>query len=191
MTLAEARMGIRIVSHHPTRTLDNARGFSLMEVLAVLGLMAVLTGFAANKFMASQPNFRVRGAALEVAGDMSIARLSAVKEGRIYQFVPAAGGYTIRYDAGGGAWTTVKTVTIASDFPTIAFGFTGITKDPYGTAIAAAVPGTPIIFHSNGTVQSPAGIFLQTSSTPLSQQAVSVTGAGRIRVWKWNGSVWG
>jgi prepilin-type N-terminal cleavage/methylation domain-containing protein len=183
-------MGIANMSHS-RRIQRGTSGFSLVEILSAIALMGIITGFAANRFSAWQPNFRVRGAALAVAGDMSIARLSAVKEGRIYQFFPVAGGYQIRRDDLGGGWEVMKTVTIANDFPTIVFGYTGITKDPYGTNIVAAVPGAPVVFHSNGTIQNAAGVFVQTSSTPLSQQAVSVTGAGRIRVWKWSGTAWG
>ena len=175
---------------HSTRTPRGSSGFSLLEVLSAVALMSVMTGFAASRFIAFQPIFRVRGAALMVAGDMSIARLSAVKEGRIYQFFPVDGGYQIRRDDLAGGWQVMKTVNLANEFPTIAFGYDGIPKDPYGTNIAAAVPAAPIVFHSNGTVQSPAGVFVQTSSTPVAQQAVSVTGAGRIRVWRWSGTAW-
>ena len=89
----------------------------------------------------------------------------------------------------GGAWRSSRG-QIANDFPKMAFGYTGITTDPTASRSPRADPGAPIVFHSNGTVQNPAGVFLADVDRRLSQQAVSVTGAGRIRVWKWTGSAW-
>lgn len=176
---------------HSVRTLRNASGFSLPELMTVVALIGILSAIAATSFTAYQPGYRVRGAALEIAGDMSIARLSAVKESRIYQFVPLGGGYQIRAAKAGGGWDTLKTLTVTNEFPNVAFGYTGVVKDPYGVNITGSMPGGPVTFHSNGTVVGAAGIFIQSASDKGTQhQAVTVTAAGRIRVWKYVGSKW-
>lgn len=176
---------------HSVRTLRSDSGFSFAEVMTVVTLIGIIGGYAVSNFREFTPAYSVRGAALEVAGNMSIARLSAVKESRIYQFVPLAGGYQIRAAKTGGGWDLLRTVTIANEFPHVEFGYSGIAKDPYGVTIAAAVPGAPMTFHSNGTVQNSGGVFIQAPmEAGMSHQAVTVTGAGRIRVWKHTGTKW-
>jgi hypothetical protein len=140
------------------------------------------------------PSFRTRGAALLVAGDFNQARISAVKEGRQFQYLPVSGGYRIRKLDDAGVWQTVKQVNIegsGSAYPHVSFGHTGITNDPYAVAIGSSAPAAAIIFQSDGTVQNAAGVFLEaTSGDEHVQQAVTLSGAGRVRVWKYNGSGW-
>ncbi len=167
-------------------------GFSAFELLTALSLFGVISAVAVSNFNAFMPSYRVRGAALEIAGDMNRARLAAIKEGRQYYYVPQAGTtYRISYANGAGT-TTLKTVDVATDYPQVRFGATGITADPYGTPGAPpAVPGAQIVFNSDGTVSSAAGVYVEsTVSAGHVQHGVTVTAAGRIRVWHFNGSTW-
>ena len=171
----------------------SAHGFSLVEVMTVIGLFGIISTIAVTNFTAMMPAYRVRGAALQVAGDMNLARLSALKEGRRYYYTPLAGTrYRIEFDAAGGGLTTLKTVDIAADYPQVTFGSTGVALDPYGgIANPAAVPATSITFNSDGTVTNAAGVYVQPSTTGAhSHHAVTVTAAGRIRAWNYNGSTW-
>jgi hypothetical protein len=85
----------------------------------------------------------------------------------------------------------VKEVAIAADYPHVAYGHSGLGEDPYGNAIAGSMPGAPIIFHSNGTVQNAAGVFVETpTSDGVAQHAITVSAAGRIRVWRYDGENW-
>ena len=173
-------------------TCRGARGFTLIEVLTAVGMMGVIGAIAATNFRASIPGYRTRGAALEIAGDMNQARLSAVERSRIYSFVPQGGTvYDIRSTASDGTVTVVKRVNVVADFPGVRFGATGIASDPYGNAIASAVPVGPVIFNSNGTVTNAASVYVEsTMECQHCQQGVVVTAAGRIRVWHHNGTAW-
>jgi prepilin-type N-terminal cleavage/methylation domain-containing protein len=166
-------------------------GFTLVEVLAAIGLMGIVLAVAATNFSAMRPSLITRGAALAVAGDMNQARMAAVKEGRVYEYFPISGGYRIRRDDGAGGRVVVKQVVIGTQYPNVTFGHTGIPNDPYAVAIGSSSPGATITFHSDGTVQNPAGVFLQasTSDGPV-QQAVTLSAAGRVRVWKYSGATW-
>ena len=175
-----------------TRTCRGTRGFTLIEVLTAVGMAGVISAIAVTNFRAFIPGYRTRGAALEIAGDMNHARLSAVERSRLYSFVPLSGArYEIRSTASDGTVTVVKQVNVAADFPGVQFGATGIASDPYGNAIASAVPVGPVLFHSNGTVTNAASVFVEpTTECEHCQHGVVVTAAGRIRVWHYNGSVW-
>jgi hypothetical protein len=117
--------------------------------------------------------------------------MSAVKEGRIYEYFPISGGYRIRrYDDDGNP-VVVKERLLSNEYPRVTYGHTGIGTDPYATAIAGSAPSTTITFHSNGTVQNPAGVFLEAgASTDRSQRAVTLSAAGRVRVWKYGAGAW-
>jgi prepilin-type N-terminal cleavage/methylation domain-containing protein len=169
-------------------------GFSLIELMATVSLFGVIGLVAATNFRALVPSLRARGAALVVAGDMNQARLAAVRESRIYDLLPLAGtSYQIRRADGLGGMEVVKQVNIVNEFDGVAFAKTGVGVDPYGNDVsgAAAAPAGPVVFHSNGTVQNPAGFFVEADSGDgYAQQAVTVTAAGRIRVWRYDGAMW-
>ena len=166
-------------------------GFSLIEILATIALLGIISTIAATNFKALWPGLRARGAALQIAGDMNQARLASVKEGRSYFFVPvSATSYQITYQTG--STTTVKkTVNVAADYPQVKFGATGIAAGPYGGAIGGAYPGANIVFNSSGTITNAANLYVEPTTSPTgAQHAVTVTPAGRIRVWKYNGTAW-
>lgn len=176
---------------HDRNTLPKNAGLTLVEVLTVVSLLGIVTAVAATNFTAMAPAFRTRGAALAIAGDLNQARMAAIKEARVYEYFPISGGYQIRRDDGAGGRELVKQVVIGTEYPHVAFGHTGIAEDPYEGAIASSVPTATITFHSNGTVQNAAGVFLEASgSDGLVQQAVTMSAAGRVRVWKHTEDGW-
>jgi prepilin-type N-terminal cleavage/methylation domain-containing protein len=175
---------------HVSKRLGNA-GLTLIEVLTAVSLLGIVTAMAATNFNAMMPGFRARGAALLIAGDLNHARMSAIKEGRIYDYFPIAGGYRIRRDDGLGGRVVVKEVNVAAAYPHVQFGHTGIANDPYASAIASSVPAVAITFHSNGIVQDPAGVFVEAGSGgQTAQHAVTISAAGRVRVWRYGDSGW-
>ena len=180
--------GIRTVRAQQRRHTGEA-GLTLVEVLTAVSLIGIVTAVAATNFTSMVPSYRVRGAALRVAGDMNLARMAAIKEGRYYEYFPIAGGYRIRRDDRAGGVEVVKEVVVANEFPYVDFGKTGVTTDPYGVNVSAApaAPAATITFDSNGTVRNAAGVYLQIAEGDgLAQQAVTLSAAGRVRVWRHN-----
>jgi type IV fimbrial biogenesis protein FimT len=168
-------------------------GLTLIEVLTVVSMIGVLTAIAATNFTSMVPSFRVRGAALRVAGDINQARMAAIKEGRYYEYFPVSGGYRIRRDNRAGGVEVVKEVIIDNEFPHVIFGKTGITSDPYAVDVSAspASPAATITFDSNGTVRNASGVFLQIAETHgLAQQVITLSAAGRVRVWRKTATGW-
>jgi len=166
-------------------------GFTLVEVLTAVSILGIVTAVAATNFTAMLPAFRARGAALLVAGDLNQARMWAVHDALIYDYFPLAGGYQIRRDDGVGGRVVIKQVLLSAEYPTVQFGYTGITKDPYNANIAGAAPTAAMTFDSNGTVQNATNIFLQApNGTQYDQEAVTLSAAGRVRVWKYDATAW-
>ena len=176
---------------HVARRCAGESGLTLVEVLTAVSLLGIVTAIAATNFTAMRPAFETRGAALLIAGDINQARMAAIKEARLYEYFPIAGGYRIRRDDGAGGREVVKERVLGNEYPHVTFGHGTIPSDPYGTAIGSSAPGATITFHSNGTVQNPASVFLQaTVGDEPAQQAVTLSGAGRVRVWKHASGGW-
>ncbi len=74
------------------------RGYTLVELTAVLALLLLLLGTAVLRFGALQPRGQVRAAAQRLAGDLRLAAQRAVLEGVAWELVlDGPGGYHLYY----------------------------------------------------------------------------------------------
>ena len=76
-------------------------GFTLLEAMATVGILAVMTMIAIPTFMSMMPGMRLNGAARQVMGDLMGARMNAVKQNnefKIFFNSPAANQYQILDD---------------------------------------------------------------------------------------------
>lgn len=62
------------------------RGFSLMELVVVMVLIAALAGLGATALNAGLPGQQLRAAAREVAGELRFTRAQAIASGRAQEF---------------------------------------------------------------------------------------------------------
>jgi Tfp pilus assembly protein FimT len=119
------------------------RGFSIIEIVWVLGLAMILMAVAIPNFLSLLPSLRLSSAARQVAQDLQVARMKAISQNQ---------SYTVSFN------TTNGTYTYGSDSRDIKTEYPGITiqsvspQDPQfsprGTATATAT-----ITLSNGTAQ--------------------------------------
>lgn len=75
---AELISGRSSVSSIPC--LGNRTGFTLTEVVMALAVMSVLLGLGIPKMMSYRSKSMLRGAALQVSGDLAGARMEAIKQ---------------------------------------------------------------------------------------------------------------
>jgi len=61
------------------RLCNKQSGFTLIELMVIIAIMAVSAGIAIPNFLSYMPKHRLNGAARQVMGDLMAARMKAVK----------------------------------------------------------------------------------------------------------------
>ncbi len=77
------------------RPLARPRGFTLVELMVLIGIVGLLAAIAVPSFRGYVRANRIDATADMIAADMALARATAVSQGRVIRFVAAADGYTI------------------------------------------------------------------------------------------------
>ena len=88
--------------------LGRNRGFTLMEMLVTLAVVAIVASLAVPSFQNMIATQRVRSAANDLVTALNLARSEAVKRNRIVTVTPAgtwADGWTVSYVDGGNTIT--------------------------------------------------------------------------------------
>ena len=143
-------------------------GFTLMEVMIVIGTIAIFSGITASTYSSMKPTLMLNGASRQIQGDLLAARMKAVSENNDYKiFFVNDHAYTILDDdnndgtADGGEWS--KTKDIQDEYSDVTFVTTG---NP--------------VFTSKGTADSLETITL--SNTEGSSKSVSIAITGRVKI---------
>jgi prepilin-type N-terminal cleavage/methylation domain-containing protein len=194
------------------RDYRSTAGFSLVEMMIVVGLGAVLTGMAVAQISISGQGTKGDGGMRVVLGLMNQARQSAIQQRRYVRVVFTTPNLMQVVEENTTTATVACTVTCttlqsATLEGNVQFGLvTGVpdTPDAFGSN-APAFNGTPVAFGSativrfapDGTLVNQNGVFtngtvfLAIPSTSLSSRAVTVLGAtGRVRGYRWIGNQW-
>jgi len=191
---------------------NNARGFSLIELLIVGAMILVVTALALPTMLAMITNVRLRGGLTSLAGMMQNCRMSAVKYNKIktvhFQIMangPVAyfkdatdddtltpgipqvwlGAPVTKYDEPTGAGAppaldnSVLSYNLDLTYPTPSF-------NPRGLPCKYVAPNCPVNTGIGFVYYFSAGATLGGSRWG----AVSVSPAGRVKTWIWNGASW-
>lgn len=194
-----------MISKSEYRLSKDIQGFTLIEVMVTLAIIAVVTAISAPAFTALAPNMQLKSATRDLFSHLQEAKMLAIKENRkvSVQFSPAgysysepfaddddSGTYTVGEEFsdtnGDGVHSTLKTITLGTDYDHgIAFGTGKATKNWNGDDITATAPAR-ITFNSRGTSAS-RSIYLENKNQDICY-AVSTRTTGSMKTRKYDGS---
>lgn len=185
----------------------NRRGFSLLELVVVLGIMLSVSAIAMPRFISFVSLYRLRNTMSQGAGFLQQVRIQAVRLNTTLSVTPGtANGETIawanlpggsaNYDAGEPFFQLPRGIVVNNTgHPGDATTGLGYTPQPPTSAViqfnARGLPcvGTPCA-NFDGTNQVGFVVYFQNTGIfgVSNWGAITVTPAGRIRTWVWNGT---
>lgn len=168
-----------------------------MEVLVASGMFAVLAALAVPQYTAIAQQMRTSAASTQILADLHYAREMAQRTG-VPHYVEVTGGTGVNYRIKRSAVPpaiqpatdpVARSSPLGSRLKDVNFSLNGATADPYGTAVTAATPTAPLVFNARGLPSAPASYFV-TSADGRTAHVVSITGAGRVRLWTMGAGGW-
>ena len=183
-------------------------GFTLIEVLMTIVILAILAAVAIPGFSAWLPKYRLKAAARDMVSNFQLAKMGAIKDNRDWAVVfwrgVTPGRYFICSDDNGDGWNgppamggndmLEKAVGLESYGKGIDFGHGNATTN--ATSGGGTFPDDHISFTGNVATFSPKGTVPRRGYVYLSNKrggscAVGAPStAGVIVLKKWTGSAW-
>ncbi len=191
--------------------LRDERGYNLIEMMFVLGIMAILAGMSLVQIGTTREAMRGDGAMRVVLSQMNQAREMAITQRKYMRVTFSLSTSTINIvrEDSTSATTTLSSVpfeggvkfTLVSGLPDTpdAFGKSSATAFTSTSGTFTSVSGSTNVakFAPDGTLVDWNGrtangtVFVAVPSTPLSARAVTVLGStGRVRGYRWDGQAW-
>ena len=189
------------------RTMKQATGFTVIELLIAVGILGILSSIAIPSYNAWLPKTRVNSAARELFTELQLAKMKAISENNDYVITFDGANNTDRiYDdddndfaTAGAEWEElVKAVDIDNRHPGISYGYVS-GESPSGSVITKAVTfsGSPrrVAFSPTGLANKNGSIYLvPTADTSNSrkdrQRVITILKTGRVRLYRHTGSAW-
>ena len=180
------------------KTMRDNTGFTLIELMVVIAVIATLTAISVPNFLAYLPNARLKSAARELYSNMQLAKMGAIKQNTDWAIVfdKTDDKYQVCSGKGeDGLWSgtdnAVEKTVVLSDYGSgVAYGHgdaTSAIDSNFDDEITYA--STPNVFIVNSQGTSNAGyVYLQNISNKTF--GVGTLSSGVIMLRKWTGSAW-
>ena len=194
--------------------IKNTKGLTLIELTVVMCILGVMVMISIPNIGRWLPRYRLRSAVRDVASNMQLARLGAIKDNREWaiQFDANAQTYIILSDDGADdTWGTIDDVgfkgdvspwTLSTrslaDYRNVSFGDNG-----YGSWFNGGNVGDGVTFMNNRVEFSPDGTagpdlwngivgsaYLQNNRGDAACARIRFNATGAIEVFHWDGSTW-
>ncbi len=190
------------------------RGFSLLESLAVVGVVLILSAIAIPFVNSAVRHYQLESSARSVSNALLVARYEAIRRNllasTVYREVPAPPVYGIDVNGNSTVDAGEPVVPLSPNVRMTNVGAPPLTSMGPTYDCAPACPALPdnspfqVSFSSRGTVMQQVGSGLQNYWIEATRvyvlflrhtvsgqwAAVTVTPGARTRVWIWNGTAW-
>ncbi len=182
------------------RRVSVAAGFTLVEVLVVVGLVGVLSAITALVMPTALASARADGGASQIMAVLRVAREEAISQRRNIRVAFVAPNQIVvsRVEVPGPGITVIRQAWLENSLAFRLFGGVPDTPDAFGNATPRSFGGaTATAFTSSGEFVDQNGdpvngtVFVGREHEPLTARAVSIFGpTALVRGWSWNGSRW-
>lgn len=203
------------------RSARGCGGFSVIELVVVITVLLIVGAIALPRFMSMIHSSRLRGAVSDFNGIIQADRIRAVQDGKFYSVIFAGKQAFVDVNGNGQLDTGEPSIAFSSEVTAVAAAAAPATVNlqaqflPVGSAPnlndGGPTSGTPITFSSRGlpcktqnaVSAGSAGIVCDSAGGATAFwvffrntitgefEAVTVTPAGRIRLWRYGGQAWG
>jgi prepilin-type N-terminal cleavage/methylation domain-containing protein len=203
--LTSSKVAVTAMHEKYRRSIRDESGFTLLEIMVVVGLIGVLSAMAIMVGPSFTKTARADASTAQVIDAIRSAREQAISQRRNIElrFLMPNAIQTQRVDIGANGvqtgLTVLRTVELENNME-IRRDVTANTPDlfPGAGPTAFGVPAaTRRMFTSEGTFVDQDGdvlngtVFLAVPNDPLSSRAITIMGAtALIRLWRWNGREW-
>ncbi len=182
------------------------RGFSLMELMVVLGVITIMSAIALPRVVEWRENARLKSAARDLYSSLQKARLLAVKTNREYaiEFDTNLNSYTLVNSGDDRDYSQKtdnqpeQTVYLNSYGSGVKYGHKPATKE--ATVSAGTFGGNTadnvshinnvVVFNSRGMLNNTGYIYLNNNAESLSYAVGTPQVSGGLVLKKWGGSDW-
>jgi prepilin-type N-terminal cleavage/methylation domain-containing protein len=188
------------MEHRHSRWVGSDRGFTLVELMVALGLIAVMSAVAVMVMPTALRSATADSGSARVVSVLRTAREQAISQRRNVRVTFSAPNQIVvtRINVPSTTTTTLSTTTLESGISFQLFAGVPDTPDAFGNASATAFgTATSVMFTSEGTFVDQNGdpvngtVFLGKGIDPMTARAVSIFGpTALIRQWRWNSRVW-
>ncbi len=164
-------------------------GFTLIELMIVIAIVGILSLIAIPNFIGSRGDSMLKSAARELLGDISRAKMGAIKENKNWSIKFISGGYQIQ---GQGPTNIIKTVQFSGNKAGVSYSTGSATKkidnQTFGT------PATVITYNNNTLTFNPRGTcnagYIYLANKKGTAFVIGTLSSGITIFKQWMGSNW-
>jgi prepilin-type N-terminal cleavage/methylation domain-containing protein len=200
MNLRHPLLGQIVSATSPRPALVVRAGFSLIELMVVLGVIGVATAMAVLVMPSALVSAKADSGATRLQSVLRTAREQAISQRRNVRVAFNTPNQIVvsREDVPGPGTTVLTTILLEDGMSFRLFAGLPDTPDAFGSGSATSFgTATTYKFTSEGSFVDQNGdavngtVFLGRTNEPLSARAVSLFGpTALIRQWRWNGRQW-